>query len=239
MFAESLLESDTDSTLRSRQAWATALSISAQLLLLAVVVSVSLLRHVDLPVDLKIFRLPLVTSNYVPIITASPEGREPHSGVSAPPAAIRVPASGKTYFGKPQQQVDAVPLPFVLYRIGNGSDVLRKALENETNTSVVRPKLPSIHPVRISHLDQGQLLSQLQPVYPPFAKQAGIQGQVVLTAVINRSGVIESLQVKTGHPLLTRAALDAVKQWRYRPYILNGEPVEVETQVIVSFKLGR
>jgi protein TonB len=59
-----------------------------------------------------------------------------------------------------------------------------------------------------------------------------------LRAVISRAGTIENLQVLSGHPLLTNAAIAAVRQWRYRPYVLNGEPVEVETQVTVNFILG-
>ena len=79
---------------------------------------------------------------------------------------------------------------------------------------------------------------RVQPLYPPLARQARIQGQVVIRAVISRNGMIENLQVLTGHPMLVQAAIDAVKQWRYRPYVLNGEPVEVETQVTVKFLLS-
>ena len=79
---------------------------------------------------------------------------------------------------------------------------------------------------------------RVQPLYPPLARQARIQGQVVIRAVISRNGMIENLQVLSGHPMLVQAAIDAVKQWRYRPYFLNGEPVEVETQVTVNFLLS-
>jgi protein TonB len=79
---------------------------------------------------------------------------------------------------------------------------------------------------------------KVQPDYPPLARQARIQGAVVLQAVISRDGAIENLQVLSGHPMLVQAAVQAVRQWRYRPYVLNGEPVEVETQVTVNFVLG-
>ena len=85
---------------------------------------------------------------------------------------------------------------------------------------------------------EGNLINRVQPLYPPLAKQARIQGQVVLRAVISRSGAIENLQVLSGHPMLVQAAMDAVKQWRYRPYSLNGEAVEVETRVTVNFVLS-
>src|SRR5205807_10219381 len=94
-------------------------------------------------------------------------------------------------------------------------------------------------PLVISKLSPGQLISRTEPRYPEIAKHAGIQGEVVLTAIISKTGKIESLQLKSGHPLLAQAALDAVRRWQYRPYILNGEAVEVETQVTVDFKLER
>ena len=78
----------------------------------------------------------------------------------------------------------------------------------------------------------------MQPAYPAIAKTARVQGQVVLQAEISKDGNIENLRVISGHPLLTQAALDAVKQWKYRPYILNGEPVPVETTVTVIFSLA-
>jgi protein TonB len=85
---------------------------------------------------------------------------------------------------------------------------------------------------------EGNLIYKVQPIYPPLARSARIQGSVVLRAVISRTGTIENLQVLSGHPLLVMAAREAVEQWRYRPYILNGEPVEVETQVTVNFLLA-
>ena len=85
---------------------------------------------------------------------------------------------------------------------------------------------------------EGNLVHKVQPAYPPLARAARIQGAVVLRAIISKGGTIENLQVLGGHPLLVQAAIDAVRQWRYRPYNLNGEPVEVETQVTVNFILS-
>jgi periplasmic protein TonB len=90
----------------------------------------------------------------------------------------------------------------------------------------------------ISHLTEGMLLRRVDPEYPRMAKLARIQGQVLLTAVINKNGEIEKLQAVSGPPLLIKAALAAVSQWRYRPYIVNGQPCEVETQITVNFRLG-
>jgi protein TonB len=85
---------------------------------------------------------------------------------------------------------------------------------------------------------EGNLIYRPQPAYPSMARAARVQGAVVLRAIISKSGAIENLQVLSGHPLLLKAAIDAVSQWRYRPYILNGDPVEVETQVTVNFTLS-
>jgi protein TonB len=106
------------------------------------------------------------------------------------------------------------------------------------NTPVAVPKV-AVQRVRVSQgVNQGMVLHKVQPVYPPLARTARVQGSVVLSAIIGKDGTIQNLHVVSGHPLLTQAALDAVKQWRYRPYILNGEPVEVDTQVTVNFTLS-
>jgi protein TonB len=84
----------------------------------------------------------------------------------------------------------------------------------------------------------GMLLLKTQPVYPPIAKAARVQGTVVLQATISKTGSIENLHVISGPAMLQQAALDAVRSWRYRPYLLSNEPVEVETTVNVIFTLG-
>jgi len=110
-------------------------------------------------------------------------------------------------------------------------------------SSVPQPKPPANittpRAVRLSTgVSEGLLIQKIMPPYPPLARQARIQGQVLLQATIGRDGTIENLQVVSGHPLLIGPALQAVKQWRYRPYLLNNEPVEVETQITVNFTLG-
>jgi protein TonB len=85
---------------------------------------------------------------------------------------------------------------------------------------------------------EGNLIRRVQPEYPALAKQAHIQGTVVLRAVIDREGIIQDLQVISGHPLLVPAAINAVRQWRYHPFYLNDQPVEVETRVTVNFSLS-
>jgi len=76
------------------------------------------------------------------------------------------------------------------------------------------------------------------PDYPPLARMARVQGTVRLEAVISTDGRIQNLRVLTGHPLLVNAALEAVARWRYQPTLLNGEPVEVVTEIDVNFTLA-
>jgi TonB family protein len=85
---------------------------------------------------------------------------------------------------------------------------------------------------------QGNLISQVRPVYPLDAKAARIQGVVTLRAVVSKQGDVKSLVVVSGPPELTTSALDAVKQWKYKPYLLNGQPTEVETTINVNYSLG-
>jgi protein TonB len=82
------------------------------------------------------------------------------------------------------------------------------------------------------------ILTQTRPLYPPLARQARIQGSVVLHAIIDKDGKVAQLEVISGHPLLVQSALDAVKQWRYKPTLLNGDPVEVDTTITVTFTMG-
>jgi periplasmic protein TonB len=84
----------------------------------------------------------------------------------------------------------------------------------------------------------GYLLDKTVPQYPAIAKAARIQGTVVLQATIAKTGLIQNLRVISGPPMLQQAAIDAVRSWRYKPYLLNGDPVEVETTINVVFSLG-
>lgn len=99
-----------------------------------------------------------------------------------------------------------------------------------------KPKAPKR--IRLGgQVQAAKLISKPNPIYPPLAKMARIQGSVRLEAVISRGGAIKDLKVLSGHPLLVKAALDAVQRWRYQPTMLNGEPVEVVTQIDVNFRL--
>jgi periplasmic protein TonB len=93
--------------------------------------------------------------------------------------------------------------------------------------------------VRISQkVSETLVVSKVQPRYPEEARRKHIQGPVIMRAEITKDGVVESLDVLSGDPVLAAAATDAVKQWKYKPFLLNGDPMAVETQVTVNFTLA-
>jgi protein TonB len=101
------------------------------------------------------------------------------------------------------------------------------------------PPPPQITRTKVGgQVQEAKILARPNPVYPPLARQARIQGKVQLHAIIDKGGRVSELQVVSGHPLLVKAALDAVQNWRYQPTILNGQPVEVDTTIDVNFVLG-
>lgn len=112
---------------------------------------------------------------------------------------------------------------------------------NATSNLSNVPKFVPVQPqrVRISQgVTKGLLIHKQEPVYPTLARAARVQGEVVLSAVIDTNGQITNLQLVSGHPMLVPNAITAVKQWRYKPYLLNGQPVEVETTITVIFSLS-
>ena len=123
---------------------------------------------------------------------------------------------------------------------GNGT-TLGHNITDILGAPVVAPVQPPVptRPVPVSTgVMQGLLLTSVRPTYPHLAQAARIQGAVILVATISRDGVIENIRVASGHPMLVGAAIDAVRQWRYRPYLLNGKPIEVETQITVNFMIS-
>lgn len=112
--------------------------------------------------------------------------------------------------------------------------------EDQVNPEcVMRPDDAATTLLRLEQgVSKGLLIKRVPPDYPPIARRARVQGQVVLNAVIDKNGDIQDLTLVSGHPMLAPEALKAVKQWKYKPYLLNGDPVAVETQIIVSFSLN-
>jgi protein TonB len=127
---------------------------------------------------------------------------------------------------------DGLPMGDVI-----GADSLDKAIFKSAQPKVVPPA--QTERVSVSKgVEEGLLLSKSIPVYPAIARATGTSGTVTLAATISKVGVIENLRVVSGNPMFYRAALDAVRSWRYRPYMLNDRPVEVETTINVVFSMN-
>jgi len=127
---------------------------------------------------------------------------------------------------------DAAPSPLAV------ADADPNALESVVGSSRARTTQVSLATVKISQgVSQGLLIKRVDPQYPPNARAMRLQGAVVLDATIDREGKVSNVSVVKGDPVLTRAALDAVRQWRYKPYKLDGQPVEIQTQITINFKL--
>jgi protein TonB len=99
---------------------------------------------------------------------------------------------------------------------------------------------PVLQDLHVSQgVSRGLLVKEIAPAYPAMAKQMRVEGAVELLATVSKNGDISAVKVLSGDAQLSHAAVDAVKQWKYKPYLLNGEPVEIQTQVSVKFKLPR
>ena len=240
LFADSLVSTRPE---LARRGWSTLTSFTLQALIATGLLILPLFRTTGLPA-LRHISTPISMGDPM---REGPAVR-PHSGPVVAPAVTPV-----VVFREPSQippTVDrsgdenppAMPStgPYVP---GVGPSGNRTGV-SELFTEGTRPVLPAAPPkpapthVRISQMNPGDLVRKVQPEYPALARSARIQGVVVLAAIIGKAGTIENLRVLSGHPMLTAAAIDAVRQWRYRPYVLNGEPVEVETQITVNFSLA-
>jgi len=242
----------SENTARTRRPIAVALSFGGQVLVVGLTVLFPILR----PEGILLGRMSHVI--------AAPLGirREPaqrQQSTSRPTAArtsvnvflvpvFRQPATVPT--GTPTDESG----PPATLSAGMGGPVIPGAADGvpwATGTSAsLIPKLPAPKPAQVAApappprvkvggvVQAAKIVHQVMPVYPPLARQARISGTVRLEAVIAFNGVVQSLRVASGHPLLTQAAVDAVRQWVYRPTLLNGEPVEVLTQIEVNFKLA-
>jgi TonB family protein len=153
---------------------------------------------------------------------------------AAPPKEAAAPIVVKSSTPQPARLDTNAPAPQVTSMVSNSGDQAISGIVGMT-TSVPKPVLQT---VRVSQgISQGFLIKKVQPLYPVQARQLRLEGAVQLVATIGKDGVPKDLKVAGGHPVLARAAVEAVQQWRYKAYTLNGSPVEFETQVTVNFKL--
>jgi protein TonB len=241
MFEQSLLENSQETATRKR--WTTTASYSLEGIAILIALAFPLLHTEALPLD--------DSPKFHPPTRYSPERVQVIETIHQHLTPSRDRVMINPYLAPRQipHGIDRTPDPTPA-GIGESTPVIDGAIygssgpQNPVLESMLRNAVPPPvhHPtapvIRTSRLQENLLIRQVKPVYPPLAKQAHIQGPVVMQAVIGRDGSIQQLRVASGHPLLTRAAVDAVQQWRYRPYLLNGEAVEVETQITVNFVLN-
>jgi protein TonB len=245
MFAESFLE--TSWAERGRRSWMTLTSFGLQAVIVGLLLLIPLLTTVGLPSG-RTLRPPISLGGSPPPLRHVERQRA--TTIVQSNIADNVLIAPRTI--PPQVKIidETVAPPQVSYNTDSGvdggtggsKDGIWRALNDSLNHPVVTPVAPPptiTREFRTSKMLQGSLIRRVEPTYPPLARQARIQGTVVLVAVISKAGTIDNLRLISGHPMLVQAALDAVSQWRYRPYILNGDVIEVETQITVNFLLGR
>jgi periplasmic protein TonB len=240
MFADSVCDSAWSE--HSHRAWTTLISFALQALALGSLLLLPLLYTEGLP------RLALLA----PLLVPAPPPSAPPTQRHNPPSMTQSNMMGNRLVAPPQipavvtMLTEAVPpapaFDSSAFSVSHGMgdpNGRGNVMDSVFGSRVVAPPPPPApHHPPVSRMMEGNLLHRVQPDYPLLARQVRVQGQVVLRAMISREGTIENLQVLSGHPMLVQAAVNAVRQWRYRPYVLNGEPVEVETQVTVNFHLS-
>ncbi|MGO9087327.1 MAG: energy transducer TonB [Candidatus Sulfotelmatobacter sp.] len=245
MFEDSLIESG--GRLKTKRGWTSLISFIIQIMIIVVMILIPLIFTEALP------RTQLMT-----FLVAPPPPPPPPPPAAAPVKIVKVIQTDivngelRTPTKIPQKvqmiKEDEAPPPVmatagVVGGVPGGvpggqmGGVIGGIVNATSNLPV--PKIATPQRIRVSSgVSTGLLVRKVNPTYPPLARQARIQGVVVLSAQISKEGNIQNLQLISGHPMLAPAAIEAVKQWKYRPYLLNGEPVEVETQVQVNFTLS-
>jgi periplasmic protein TonB len=243
MFEDSLIESG--GRLKTKRGWTSAVSFLIQMGIIGILVLIPLIFTEALPKGTTLFML-----------VAPPPPPPPPPPAAAMVQHVRVIQTDivngelRTPTKIPQKvkmiQEDEAPPAMATGAVVGGvpggipggsiGGVMNSVL---SSVSVAPPKMAPPTRVRVSSgVSNGLLIRKVNPVYPPLARQARISGTVLLQAQISKDGSIENLQLISGHPMLAPAAIEAVKQWKYKPYLLNGEPVEVDTQVQVNFTLA-
>ena len=241
IFADSMLE--TSWAQRATRSWTTLTSFGLQVLALGLLLLLPVLKTVGLPAA-RTVSTPITLGRRSPMpLAASPRIAAPSLTRNNPAAPIFV-ANGRV-----PRIIPTADDPS-LQPAGPGGDPLGSGFSTGSPDGALMPLIsgarqivptlrpPVAHAIRTSSMLEGNLIRRVEPVYPPLARTARIQGSVVLSALIDKAGAIENLHAVSGPPMLVQAAVSAVSQWRYRPYILNSEPIEVETQITVNFVLA-
>jgi periplasmic protein TonB len=217
--------------------WITVGSFSLQAMLVAVALIFPLLRPATLP----------DAFNFRRIFLPEPQGvqqPQPNPSVNnrvtsnAPVFPILVRTGPAVHVFDSSSNIGDNTQPPVIGLPVGGTDI-HNIITDSHYEPVPKPPAVAHHAPPVSVMMEGNLLRKIKPRYPAIAVQMGLQGTVVIKALISREGMVEHPQVISGQAFLAQAAMDAVKEWRYRPYYLNGQPVEVETEITVNFVLNR
>lgn len=222
-----------------RRGWTALVSFTLQAAAVALALVIPLLRPNSLPNAFARHQIFVpVSSPVMDTVATTPHGGSSHDSLNPPVNSIFVVHQNQFHFIKPGQDANPVDPPQGWWPTrpdGPGPDA------GPSIGNILPPTVhPTLQPQRpISRPMQGFLIRRVEPIYPPMAIAARVEGPVIVRALISTDGRIEQAQVISGSPLLARAALDAIRQWRYRPYYLNDKPVEVETEVTVNFFLTR
>lgn len=222
-----------------RRGWTALVSFTLQAAAVSAALAVPLLYPGTLSNVLNHQRIfiPVSPEPVVPVTTEQQNGAGGHVGPMLPitPLIVNQHPGIRFPVTNTQSNIDNPPTldPLSNRNGGGGTDLTNIAGIG----SMIHPVLAK--PPVISRPMQGYLIHKVEPIYPPIAKTAGVQGAVLIKALISTEGKIEQAQVVSGSPWLSKAALDAIEQWRYRPYYLNDKPVEVETEITVTFYLNR
>jgi protein TonB len=243
MFEGSLVES-RGLVASKTQKWTTLGSLALQCAIAAALITIPMLRPEVLPVSVLAPKITLPEIRQTTVIQHVADAAAHAAAALSVPAPAPMVEETRSFVFPQGAPVDngaeppIGPIPFGMGDTGNGLRALTTIVGSSPGPAIaVRPR--DTRPVRVSSgVVSGLLLSPITPVYPPIAKAAHVQGSVVIEAVISKAGHIESLNVVSGPEMLRSAALDAVRQARYAPYKLNGEPVDVQTVITVVFRMG-
>lgn len=240
MFEDSLVESA--GKIKTRRGVTTFVSFGFQMLLLGIMVLIPLIYTEALP---KAQMMTFIAAPPPPPPPPPPPAAAPIKVVKVQTEIVNNQLRAPTKIPKEIKMVKEDEAPPQMAGVAGGvpggvaGGAMGGVLGGIVGSSLPPPKVAAPQKVRVSSgVVAGNKLSGPNPTYPAIAKTARIQGTVVLQAEISKSGTIENLHAISGPPMLYQSALDAVRQWRYKPYILNGEPVEVETTIQVNFTLS-
>lgn len=219
-----------------RRKWTALVSFTAQVAAVATILVLPLYYPQSLPEALMHSRIFVPMLGNVRVVEASHNTTVAHGAVAGPTAPIVVARDNGVHLWSLKPAIGGPPVDVPTFNPGPvGPGVVNSIVGD--HAAVVTPPPPAVTGRPLSRMMQGNLIYKVEPIYPAIAKNVGVQGAVLIRALISREGTIEQAQVISGSPLLSRAALDAIRQWRYRPYYLNGTPVEVDTEITVNFVL--